>query len=195
MTGSFMERLRARAEKLQEELTPEAGFDRRAYGYDGDGEDATFEDVARDDESPWRRAPAEPAPPDPPEPGGSAGPVHTPETPEPRVTPVRASTGTRPAASDPFGVVRRGPGDGLRRDTPSPPPRDASAPLRTPAAPADGVRSTPYGLERRRTRGATRAEQIRARLRRPDSLRELFLLREVIDRPVALRRRPHYRPR
>ena len=54
----FLNRLRARLEAMQAELTPEAGFDRRAYGYDGEGaEDATFGETDREEEeeSPWRR--------------------------------------------------------------------------------------------------------------------------------------------
>ena len=59
MADSLMARLRARLEEIQAEMQPEAGFNRRAYGYgeDGgeDGADATFEEVALEEESPWRR--------------------------------------------------------------------------------------------------------------------------------------------
>ena len=76
MAGSFMARLRARIEQLQTELQPEAGIDRRAYGY-GDGaddEDATFEEVAQEEESPWRRGPSGPMP-SADEPGRAGGPT------------------------------------------------------------------------------------------------------------------------
>lgn len=43
--------------------------------------------------------------------------------------------------------------------------------------------------------GRSRAGRLRARLRDPRTLRELFLLREIIDRPLALRpRRGPYQP-
>ncbi len=155
MAGSLMERLRARVEKLQEELEPEAGFDRRAYGYDDDvgGEDATFEDIDREEESPWRR------------PGSG------PPEPEPRPGPTAGSEGGPETA----------------------PSRAARAAERSPGSPAAGVRPASRDAERtgarRTTRRTTRGRRLRARLRQPESLRDLFLLREVIDRPVALRRR------
>ena len=193
MAGSLIERLRARVEQLQEELAPEAGFDRRAYGYDDEAgaEDATFEDLDREDESPWRRPESGPPRPEP---------APEPETPRPRATPVRGSAAARSEGLDPF-RVRRGPsGGGIRRNAPPPPPGGAparvSAPARSagaPGAPAVDARSTPRDPERGSARGADRSRRLRARLRQPESLRELFLLREVIDRPIALRRRPRGR--
>ena len=59
--------------------------------------------------------------------------------------------------------------------------------LPDPRAPAFAPR--PTIRSRGASAGATRARRLRARLRQPESLRELFLLREVIDRPIALRRR------
>ncbi len=200
MAGSLIERLRARVEQLQVELAPESGFDRRAYGYgdEAGAEDATFEDLDREDESPWRRPESGPPRPEP-APGPEA---RGPETPRPRATPVRGSAAGRPEGFDPF-RIRRGPsGGGIRRNAPPPPPGGAparvSAPARSagaPGAPAVDTRSTPRDPERGNARGADRSRRLRARLRQPESLRELFLLREVIDRPIALRRRPQGRSR
>jgi hypothetical protein len=183
MAGSFMARLRARAEQLQADLQPGAGFDRSAYGYEDEGADATFEEVALEEDSPWRRDPSGPPR---PEPG--------PEPPPPRAATVSVTRGARREGFDPFGAGGRQSGGGIRRDAPSPPPGEAPAPARTPGAAAAGVRSTPREPERKRANGTSRSRRLRARLRQPDSLRELFLLREVIDRPIALRRpRPRRR--
>ena len=191
MAGSLIERFRARLEELQKELAPEAGFDRRAYGYEDDagGGDTTFEDVEREDEdeSPWRRPGDDPPRPEP-EPEPARGPVSRgPGTPRPRVASARGSAAARPEASDPFGVVPGPSGGGLRRDAPSPPRREAPARARAAGAPTAEVGSAP--------RARSRSRRLRARLRQTESLRELFLLREVIDRPVALRRRPPGRSR
>ena len=199
MAGSFMTRLRARLEELQSEMQPEAGFDRRAYGYqDGGGDDdATFEDVEREEESPWRRpasaeSPAAPAAPAP-DAGREESPWHRPEAVPPPAPARPVTRAARAEAFDPFGVGGRPSAGGLRRDAPSPSPWEAPAPGWAPAATTAGVRSTPRDPERKRPRGATRSRRLRARLRQPESLRELFLLREVIDRPIALRRRPRGR--
>ena len=193
MAGSLIDRLRARLEELQKELAPEAGFDRRAYGYeDGAGVgDTTFEDVEREDEdedeSPWRRPGDDPPRPEP-EPEPVRGPVSRgPGTPRPRAAPARGSAAARPEASDPFGSFPGPSGGGLRRDAPAPPRREAPAPARSAGAPTAGVGSAP--------RARSRSRRLRARLRQTESLRDLFLLREVIDRPVALRRRPPGRSR
>ena len=211
MAGSFMTRLRERMEQLQTEMQPEAGFNRRAYGYEDEadgGDDATFEEVALEEESPWRRpgsgearaAPAAPAPEvgqeespwrrDPP---SSPRPVSDSEArgaeapPPPPHAPARSPTrAARADRFDPFRVRERQTGGGVPRATPSPPSREA--PGRAPASPAAGGRSTPREFERRAGRGAGRLQRLRRRIRNPESLRELFLLREVIDRPIALRR-------
>ena len=192
MAGSLMARLRARLEEMQ----PEAGFDRSAYGYDEDGqEDATFEEVDLEEESPWRRpaAGAEPS---------RSGPAATAEAPSPprgqmgraaEVVPPRAPHRPRPAAAPreaPESPWARGGQSGGRvaRDFPSPPPREASAPGRASVSPPAGSRPASHGFERRSAAGASRLQRFRQRIRHPDSLRELFLLREVIDRPIALRR-------
>lgn len=190
MAGSFMTRLRERMEQLQSELQPEGGFDRRAYGYEDEGEeDATFEEVALEDESPWRRDPPAASRRDPD--SEARGPEEAPSR-----APARPVTrAARAEAFDPFGVRERPAGGGIRREAPSRPSWDAPAPVRTPRAPAAGVRSTPPEHERKAARGAGRLQRLRRRIRSPDSLRELFLLREVIDRPIALRRpRPRTRP-
>ena len=201
--ADFLNRLRAKLEAMQQELAPEAGFDRRAYGYgddaDPDPEDATFEDLDREEESPWRRpadGPPRPAP-DPaaggPEPArGGPGARGQPEAPRPRTASGRGSAAARPETFDPFGVAPAPPGRDTRRRAPSPPPRAAPAPARTPGAPAaGGVRPAPRDPERApgSARGRSRSSRLRTRLRQPESLRELFLLREVIDRPIVLRRR------
>ena len=189
MAGSFMARLRARLEQLQTELQPEAGIDRRAYGYGDDtgDEDATFEEVAREEESPWRRGPSGPMP-SADEPG-RAGP------PPPRAATTTVTRATHREAFDPYGVPDRQTDGGLRREVPSPPPREAPAPDRAPGSPAAAVRSSaPREPGRTGTRRSTRLQRIRRRIRHPDSLRELFLLRELIDRPIALRRRSWSRP-
>ena len=193
MAGSFMARLRERMEQLQQEMQPEAGFDRRAYGYeDGDGaEDATFEEVEREEESPWRR-PASGEPPAPPaasapDAGREESPWHRPEAVPPPAPPRPVTRTARAEAFDPFGVGGRPASGGLRRDTPSPPSREASAPTWRATTTA-GVRSAPRDPESKRPRVTSRSRRLRARLRQPESLRDLFLLREVIDRPIALRR-------
>ena len=194
--ADFLSRLRAKLEAMQQELAPEAGFDRRAYGYDDDAdpEDATFEDLDREEESPWRR-PAD-GPPGPQSDGAAGAPeARGPETPRPRARPGRGSAAAGPEAFDPSGAAAGPSGGGLRRGAPPPSPWEAStASARRPGAPAPGVgvgvRSPPRDFERVAARGTSRSSRLRARLRRPESLRELFLLREVIDRPVALRRRP-----
>ena len=176
MAGSFMARLRARIEQLQTELQPEAGIDRRAYGYGdgaGDGgEDATFEEVAGEEESPWRRAPSGPMP-SADEPGRAAGP-------------------TGPARGSPSPAREPPP----PREAPAPPIAAAPGSARDPpGSPAAAVRpSAPREPGRTGTRRSTRLQRLRRRIRHPDSLRELFLLRELIDRPIALRRRSWGRP-
>ena len=204
MAGSFMARLRARVEQLQTELQPEAGIDRRAYGYGDDAgdEDATFEEVAREEESPWRRAPSGPMPtagepgraPGPTDPGRGS-PAPAPGSPAPRAATTTVTRATRREAFDPYGVSDRQTDGGLRGEAPSPPPREAPAPDRAPGDPAAAVRaSAPREPGRTGTRGASPLQRLRTRIRNPDSLRELFLLRELIDRPIALRRRSWGRP-
>lgn len=193
MAGSFMARLRERVEQLQTELQPEAGFNRRAYGYEDDeGEDATFEE-----ESPWRRPGSgearTSAAPDAAQgrPEADAG---APER-EPRAEPASVSRARRREAFDPFALGGRQSGGALRRDGPSPPTREAPMPGRVADRPVAARSSSPREPGRAGTRRATRLQRLRGRIRHPDSLRELFLLREVIDRPIALRRpRPRTRP-
>ena len=198
MAGSFMARLRERVEQLQTELQPEAaGFDRRAYGYEDEEEDATFEEVAleEEEESPWRRpgsgeARAAPAP----DAAQGRSEARASEPP-PRAAPASVSRARRREAFDPFGVGGRQSGGSLRRDAPSPPTREASMPGRVADRPAAARSSSPREPGRAGARGATRLQRFRGRIRDPDSLRELFLLREVIDRPIALRLpRPRTRP-
>ena len=197
MAGSFMARLRERMEQLQQEMQPEAGFDRRAYGYgdDAGAEDATFEEVEREEESPWRRPGSGEPPAAPAASAPDAGLEESPwravtESAPPPAPPRPVTRAARAEAFDPFGVRDRQSGGGARRAAPSPPSREAPsrAPGRTPASPTASARSTPRDPERKLPRGASRSRRLRARLRQPDSLRDLFLLREVIDRPIALRR-------
>lgn len=198
MAGSFMARLRERMEQLQTELQPEAaGFDRRAYGYEDEEEDATFEEIALDEEeeSPWRRpgsgeARAAPAP----DAAQGRPEARAPESP-PRAASAYVSRARRREAFDSFGVGGRQSGGALRRDAPSAPTREAPMPGRVADRPAAARSSSPRELGRAGTRGSTRLQRFRGRIHDPDSLRELFLLREVIDRPIALRRpRPRTRP-
>ena len=157
--AGFLDELRGKLEKMREEIAPDAGFDRRAYGYEdgAPGEDATFEEAAGEDESPWRRTEGDPArvEPDAPVAGGTAG-----------------ASGSGPA-----------PGERAR------------SPLVRRPAPSAATRGSPSpdSREQVRARGASRIRRLRGRLRRPESLGELFLLREVIDRPLALRGRPRGR--
>ena len=190
MAESFMARLRARLEQLQTELQPEGGIDRRAYGYGDDAgdEDATFEEVDGEEESPWRRGPSGPMP-SADEPGRAA------EPPPPRAATTTVTRATRREAFDPYGVPDRQTGGDLRREVASPPPREAPALDRAPGSPAAAVRtSAPRESGRTGTRRSTRLQRLRTRIRHPDALRELFLLRELIDRPIALRRRSWGRP-
>lgn len=197
MAGSFMARLRERVEQLQTELQPEAaGFDRRAYGYEDEEEDATFEEVAlEEEESPWRR-PGSGEARSAPAPDAAQGRPEAPAPePPPHGAPASVSRARRREAFDPFGVGGRPSGGSLRRDAPSPPSREAPMPGRVADRPVAARSSSPREPGRAATRGATRLQRFRGRIRDPDSLRELFLLREVIDRPIALRRpRPRTRP-
>ena len=201
MAGSFMARLRERMEQLQTEMQPEAGFDRRAYGYgdDADAEDATFEEVAVEEESPWRRPgsgepPAAPAA-SAPDAGLEESPWRRRESAPPPAPPRPVTRAARTERFDPFGVRERQTGGTLRRDAPSPSTREAPMPGRVADRPGAARSSSPREPGRAGTRRATRLQRLRRRIRHPESLRELFLLREVIDRPIALRRpRPRTRP-
>ena len=202
MAGSFMTRLRERMEQLQTELQPDAGFDRQAYGYgdDAGAEDATFEEDSVEEESPWRRpgsgSPPAPPPASAPDTRREESPWNRPAAVPPPAPPKPVTRAARAEAFDPFGVRDRPSAGGSRRDAPSPPAWKApSTPSRPARVPSGDVPLSPHGPERRAARGATRTQRLRARLRQPESLRELFLLREVIDRPIALRRpRPRTRP-
>ena len=201
MAGSFMARLRERMEQLQTELQPDAGFDRGAYGYgdDAGAEDATFEEVAIEEESPWRR-PGSGEPPaaraaSAPDAGLEESPWRRAESVPPPAPPRPVTRAARAERFDPFGVRERQTGGGVRRPPPSPPSREAPMPGRVADRPGAARSSSPREPGRAGTRGATRLQRLRGRIRNPDSLRELFLLREVIDRPIALRRpRPRTRP-
>ena len=201
MAGSFMARLRERMEQLQTELQPDAGFDRRAYGYgeDAGAEDATFEEVALEEESPWRRPgsgepPAAPAA-SAPDAGREESPWRRPEAVPPPASPAPVTRAARAERFDPFGVRERQAGGGVRRPPPLPSSREAPMPSRVADRPGAARSSSPREPDRAGTRRATRLQRLRGRIRHPDSLRELFLLREVIDRPIALRRpRPRTRP-
>ena len=78
--------------------------------------------------------------------------------------------------------------------TPAPPtagPR-ASGSIRAPASEvALGARRSPPAAPRRHhaPSESSLSERIRGRLRTPDALREAFVVKEVLDRPLARRRR------
>ena len=78
--------------------------------------------------------------------------------------------------------------------TPAPPTADprASGTTRAPASEvALGVRRSPPAAPHR-PRAPSESplpERIRARLRTPDALREAFVVKEILDRPLARRRR------
>lgn len=78
---------------------------------------------------------------------------------------------------------------------PAPPTVDsrASGPARTPAPEAapGHRRSSPTAPHRRphAPSESPLSERVRARLRTPDALREAFVVKEVLDRPLARRRR------
>lgn len=181
--ADFLSRLRAKLEAMQEELAPEAGFNRRALGYDDEegGEDATFEDAAGEDGgSPWRRETDDGAPPAPPaagRAGGEEGSGTPPGTIRPRVR-------QPPLPRSAHRGERTSEGDAAASGAPTP-----LRPSGRPYGAAAGGGADPHPPEQARARAVHRARRIRARLRAPDSLRELFLLREVIDRPLALRGR------
>ena len=114
MADSLRAMLRARVEKLRGELQPEAGFDRRAYGYEDDGgDDATFEDVAREDESPWARSDgdprARPAPDPSPAPSGEGG-SRRPARPRADARPVHRSQRPRENAARLGSAAGKAPG-------------------------------------------------------------------------------------
>ena len=77
-------------------------------------------------------------------------------------TPAQAAAALRASAAP--GVSRPGPVSGLG-------PQSRAAPARPPEAPASVL-----------------SERIRARLRTPDALREAFVVKEVLDRPLGRRR-------
>ena len=196
MADSLMARLRARLEEIQAEMQPEAGFNRRAYGYEEDGgEDATFEEVALEEESPWRRPGSGPprpvAEPDRTA-GGRSAARGSQAAPEPVAGRLRPKA---PASGRPIDA-RTGGAAGQDHPRPSPPPgegtvREPPVRSRDPVSARDGrdIRDS----ERESPRRPSRLRRFRRRLRHPDSFRELFLLREVIDRPIALRSRPRGR--
>ena len=78
---------------------------------------------------------------------------------------------------------------------PAPPAVDsrASGPARTPAPEAaPGHRRSSPAVALRRPHPPSEfplSERVRARLRTPDALREAFVVKEVLDRPLARRRR------
>ena len=69
----------------------------------------------------------------------------------------------------------------------------ASATMRAPAPEAaSGHRRSPPAAPPRRSHapsGSPLSERVRTRLRTPDALREAFVVKEVLDRPLARRRR------
>jgi hypothetical protein len=78
--------------------------------------------------------------------------------------------------------------------TPAPPTAGlrASGSIRAPASEvAPGVGRSPPAVPRhpRAPSESPLSERIRARLRTPDALREAFVVKEVLDRPLARRRR------
>ena len=191
MADSLMARLRARLEALQAEMQPETGFDRRAYGYGEDEADATFEEVDLEEESPWRRpgsGPAAPVSESDRTGGGLSAARGSQAAPEPLPGRLRPKS---PASVRPLGA-RTGGATGQDYPRPSPPPgegtvREPPARSRDPVSlrGGRGIRDS----ERKSPRRPSRLRRFRQRLRHPDTLLELFLLREVIDRPVAVRAR------
>lgn len=199
MADSLMARLRARLEEIQVEMQPEAGFNRRAYGYgeDGgeDGADATFEEVALEEESPWRR------------PGsGSPRPVSEADRTAGGRSAARGSQAApepvpgrlRPKAPASFLPVGARTGGATGQDNPPPSATPGEGTVREPPVRSRDPVSARGGREirdseRKSPRRPSRLRRFRRRLRHPDSFRELFLLREVIDRPIALRPRPRGR--
>ena len=198
MAFSFAKRLRERIEQIQGELKPESGFDRSAYGYsDATEEDATFEDVEYgEEESPWhqREDYREPS-------AAEESPWREREDYRERAaeeeSPWRQRTDYREPGAAPYEDLDESPfaraprREERGRETPAPARRAAasrSEPLSSPLRARASV--APLGTaESERARAASRTQRLRDRLQHPDSLREMFLLREVIDRPVAYRRR------
>ena len=80
-----------------------------------------------------------------------------------------------------------------RRPTPPAVDSRASGPARTPAPEAaPGHRRSSPAVPLRRPHAPSESplsERVRARLRTPDALREAFVVKEVLDRPLARRRR------
>ena len=97
---------------------------------------------------------------------------------------------TRPIDREPEPVWRP---PAARTPAPSAADSRASGPIRTPAREvAPGHRRSQPAAPPRRPHAPSESplsERIRGRLRTPDALREAFVVKEILDRPLARRRR------
>ena len=175
--GDLLQRI---ARSLEEAREQGPADDLRArLGYGTGDEDELAEDVVWEPETETART-------------GPTG--REPETGPARAQPMDREPETGPARAQPMDrepeTVWRPPA----ARTPAPPtagPR-ASGSIRAPASEtALGVRRSPLAAPSRpRTpSGSPLSERVRARLRTPDALREAFVVKEVLDRPLARRRR------
>ena len=162
---------------------------RLGYGPGGDGDDEDFGAV--DESAP--AAAREPAASRQPDMAGEADPVWEPEPARrPAATAREPETAWKPAAAarepetawKPAAAAREPemawkPAAAAREAAPSRAPRDAyRVPSRAPASPPH-LPASPESLL---------SERIHARLRTPDALREAFVVKELLDRPLGRRR-------
>ena len=85
--------------------------------------------------------------------------------------------------------------EGLRPPAPPPPARAGLSP-RTARRPPAPTAPAPAGMTPRPASQSpvSPSQQIRARLRGPGALRQAVILKEILDKPLALRRRPRQIP-
>ena len=179
--ASLGELLQRVARSLEEEAGKRGPADdlraRLGYGTGDEDDDELLEDPFREPatETAWpepaeRESEPRPAPPPPTDRG--------PETawrPPASGTPASSASSVSSGPSGPSGADSRGygPGRPLATDASLRPPRfSPSAPPSSPAA-----AEVPF------------PKRIRARLRSPDTLREAFVVKEILDQPLARRRR------
>ena len=149
---------------------------RLGYGPGGDGDDEDFGAV--DESAP--AAAREPAASRQPDAAGEADPVWEPEPARrPAATAREPETAWKPAAAAREPETAWKPAAAAREPAASRAPRDAyRVPSRAPASPPH-LPASPESLL---------SERIHARLRTPDALREAFVVKELLDRPLGRRR-------
>ena len=104
----------------------------------------------------------------------------------------RLREGLEEALAEPVEAFRYDAGTPAPRAVPEAPERDARPPAGTRVRPEAGtgpaVRSAPAAPERKAPVARDRRHVLLSRLHDPGALREAFVIKEILDRPVGLRR-------